>query len=59
MKTYDLYDDFTVNNTKISRNSGINLKNKDRKSKTTKEIYNSKHVRMQQSKIDNSNAKKK
>lgn len=52
MKNKYLYDDFPINKSKPT-------KNKDKKSKTTKEVYNSKYVRIQQSKIDNSNAKKK
>tara|TARA_E500000178_G_scaffold22251_2_gene20746 strand:- start:38 stop:217 length:180 start_codon:yes stop_codon:yes gene_type:complete len=59
MKYYDSYDDFSINNNKFSKNGGISSKNKDRKTKTTKEVYNSKHVRMQQIKTENSNAKKK
>ena len=53
---YDAYDDFQANTKK--KNSGGGSKKGNYNSKSQKEIYNSKHIRVQQQKIENSNIKK-
>ena len=54
---YDAYDDFQANTKKKSSGGGGSKKG-NRKSESQKEIYNSKHIRVQQQKIENSNVKK-
>ena len=51
----DKYGDFSINNVKSGRGRS---KRDSRKTNTSKELYNSKHIRVQQEKIANSAQKK-
>ena len=53
---YDAYDDFQANTKKKS--NGVGSKKGVFNSESQKEIYNSKYIRVQQQKIENSNLKK-
>lgn len=55
MGSYDDYGDFSVN--KVKSGGGFSKSTK-RKTNTNKELYNSKHIRVQQEKIANSAQKK-
>ena len=55
MDYYDDYDDFPINHKKLS--SGAKTNKKDKKN-TGNSCYNSKHIRVQEAKKQNSNSKK-
>ena len=54
MGSYDDYDDFSLNKVKPTGKK----KSNPRKTNTKKELYNSKHIRVQEQKIANSTQKK-